>query len=462
MRRIVLELLARCLIVVLLSPVLVAAEQAALPEQQITSLDQLLESVRNQQRQQQARNTEREARFLRDRQKQQELLTQSKRDFERNKDENQPLLAVTEANAAEIKRLQAQLTDVVEDMGDLASTFREFSGDFSAVLQDSMVSAQFPERREQLRELASGTTHPSIDELQALWLLLQEEMTEAAHITVFDGSVVQVNGAATDREVLRIGPFSAFSAGDFLRFVPETGELLVLSRQPAPRYRDAALEFAARPGVPSSITVDPSRGSLLGMLSYTPGLRERIDQGGTIGLIIIALGTLGLLMACWRGLYLGVVYFRIRSQLNDLQNPSLGNPLGRVLKSVAAINQHDEELLQLKLDEAVLAEMPALERGNGVIKLLAATSPLLGLLGTVTGMILTFQAISLFGTGDPKLMAGGISQALVTTVLGLVVAIPLLFSHSIIAYLSRSMIQRLDEQCAGVLARSAEQQERVE
>jgi biopolymer transport protein ExbB len=166
-------------------------------------------------------------------------------------------------------------------------------------------------------------------------------------------------------------------------------------------------------------------------------------------------------MACWRLLYLGVVYFRIRQQLQHLQAPSLSNPLGRVLQSVQGIDLHDDELLQLKLDEAVLAEMPALERGNGVIKLLAATSPLLGLLGTVTGMILTFQAISLFGTGDPKLMAGGISQALVTTVLGLVVAIPLLFSHSIIAYLSRSMIQRLDEQCAGVLARSVEQQERA-
>jgi biopolymer transport protein ExbB len=132
--------------------------------------------------------------------------------------------------------------------------------------------------------------------------------------------------------------------------------------------------------------------------------------------------------------------------------------LGRVLTAVEGVSLDEEELLQLKLDEAVLSEMPALERGNGVIKLLAATSPLLGLLGTVTGMILTFQAISLFGTGDPKLMAGGISQALVTTVLGLVVAIPLLFSHSVIAYMSRSMIQRLDEQCAGVLARSAEQQ----
>lgn len=455
-------LMAFTLSVSLLSPVLVFAAEEALPEQQITNLDQLLQSVRDAQRQQQARNAEREQRFLRDKLKQQALLEKSRQDFERSKNENQPLLAVTDANALEIERLQSQLQDVVQDMGDLGSTFREFSGDFSAVLQDSMITAQLPERTEQLKALASASTNPSIDEIQALWLLLQEEMTEAARIAVFDASVVQVDGSATQRQVLRVGPFSAFSEGDFLRFVPETGELLVLSRQPAARFRDAAREFVAQPGTVSSLTVDPSRGSLLGMLSYTPSLRERIDQGGMIGLIIIALGTLGLLMACWRGLYLGVVYFRIRDQLQHLQTPSVSNPLGRVLKSVEGISLHDEELLQLKLDEAVLAEMPALERGNGVIKLLAATSPLLGLLGTVTGMILTFQAISLFGTGDPKLMAGGISQALVTTVLGLVVAIPLLFGHSIIAYLSRSMVQRLDEQCAGVLARSAEQQERTQ
>jgi biopolymer transport protein ExbB len=194
------------------------------------------------------------------------------------------------------------------------------------------------------------------------------------------------------------------------------------------------------------------------MLAYTPSLRERIDQGGWIGVIILALGAFGLLLTCWRTLYLLVVHLRIKSQLRNVDQPRKSNPLGRVLASVKGVPLDEEELLQLKLDEAVLAELPALERGNGLIKLLAATSPLLGLLGTVTGMILTFQAISLFGTGDPKLMAGGISQALVTTVLGLVVAIPLLFGHSLINALSRSMVQRLDEQSAGVLARNADRQ----
>ena len=154
---------------------------------------------------------------------------------------------------------------------------------------------------------------------------------------------------------------------------------------------------------------------------------------------------LGLLMACWRGLYLAVVSLRIRAQLRDVASPRPSNPLGRVLLAVEGVDLDEDELLQLKLDEAVLAEMPSLERGNGVIKLLAATSPLLGLLGTVTGMIITFQAISLFGTGDPKLMAGGISQALVTTVLGLVVAIPAASQPSI-EFESDNLLAPLDSE----------------
>jgi biopolymer transport protein ExbB len=435
----------------------VSHAQDAVATQQITSLDQLLESVRETQQRQRELNAQRERDFLRDNKSQKELIAKAKREFERRQQENQPLFAVTEKNKGEIAALEAQLKALVQEMGDLSSTYREFAGDFSAVMQDSMITAQFPERSEALQELAAGDGQPTIDEIEALWLFLQQEMTEAGKVLTFETPVVVADGTAQSRTVLRVGTFSAYVDGDFLRYVPETGELLLLSRQPTTRLRDEAREFAESGDV-APITLDPTRGSLLGMLAYTPSLRERIEQGGSIGLIILLLGAFGLLLTFWRTLYLGVVYLRMQSQLRNVDKPSQGNPLGRVLTAVEGVSLDEEELLQLKLDEAVLAEVPALERGNGLIKLLAATSPLLGLLGTVTGMILTFQAISLFGTGDPKLMAGGISQALVTTVLGLVVAIPLLFGHSLINTMARSMVQRLDEQCAGVLARSADQQ----
>jgi biopolymer transport protein ExbB len=432
--------------------------QDSATDAQISSLDQLLDSVRQAQQQQRALNTQREREFLQDNRRQKELMAQARRDFERRQQQNQPLLAVTETNRGDIAALEKELKTLVEEMGDLASTFHEFAGDFAAVLRESMITAQFPQRSEQLDALAASRTQPTIGQIETLWLLLQQEMTEAGKLAMFEAPVVVADGTSQQREVLRIGTFSAYAQDDFLRYVPETGELLLLSRQPSARLRNEVREFARQAEGVAPVVVDPTRGSLLGMLAYTPSLRERIEQGGSIGLIILALGVFGLLLTLWRACYLGVVYLRMRGQMRAIDKPSGGNPLGRVLSAVEGIAMEEEELLQLKLDEAVLAEIPALERGNGLIKLLAATSPLLGLLGTVTGMILTFQAISLFGTGDPKLMAGGISQALVTTVLGLVVAIPLLFGHSLINALSRSMIQRLDEQCAGVLARNADQQ----
>ncbi len=426
-----------------------------LAQEQPTDLDQLLQSVKRQQQEQRTLNRQREQEFLADKRKQAQLLERARSDFERQQRENQPLLTVTESNSREIARLEKELDSVVADMGDLSSTFREFAGDFSAVLQESLLTAQFPLRGEQLQALADADSQVTIEEIQNLWLLVQEEMTEAGRITRFSAPVIDTSGTRSETDVLRVGVFSAWADGEFLRYVPETGELLSLSRQPPSRYRNAARDFGGNTE-PVTLAIDPTRGSLLGMLSFTPDLRERIEQGGTIGLIIIGLGFFGLLLTGWRLLYLAFVSRRLKAQLGRVEQPDAGNPLGRVLLAVEDVSIQEEELLQLKLDEAVLAEMPALERGNGLIKLLAATSPLLGLLGTVTGMILTFQAISLFGTGDPKLMAGGISQALITTVLGLVAAIPLLFGHSVVAYLSRSMIQQLDEQCAGVLARRAE------
>ncbi len=283
-------------------------------------------------------------------------------------------------------------------------------------------------------------------------------MTEAGKIASFVTAVVSPQGLSSEQQVVRAGTLSAYNDAGFLRFIPETAELLALSCQPSGAAESTIKNFIAASTVPTTTIIDPTRSNLLGMMGYTPSLRERIDQGGLIGKIIMALGAIGLLITCWRSLSLAMVYLRIRHQLRNMSALATGNPLGRVMLAVQQVPGNVEELLQLKLDEAILAEIPVLERGTGLIKLLAAISPLLGLLGTFTGMILTFQAISRFSTGDPKLMAGGISQALVTTVLGLVVAIPLLFGHSLVATLSRAIIQRLGEQCAGILAREAERQ----
>ena len=201
----------------------------------------------------------------------------------------------------------------------------------------------------------------------------------------------------------------------------------------------------------------PPRGSLLASLVQTPDLTERIGQGGVVGYVIVVLGILGVGLAVWRMAYLFSVGAKMRAQQGS-EKPDLSNPLGRVMQVYAEHKEADVETLELKLDEAILREVPSLESGNTLIKTLGAVAPLLGLLGTVTGMIRTFQAITLFGTGDPKLMAGGISTALVTTVLGLVAAIPLLLLHSVVAGRSKAMVQILEEQSAGLVARQAERE----
>lgn len=444
-------------LLLLLPFTMLQAEEPA--QQQITDLDQLLESVRQRQQQQQQLNREREQAFLKDKQRQRALLAQTRKRFEQQQRANQPLLAQTEAQAAQIAALELQLQEQVEGMGDITGAFQEFAGDFAAVMQESMVTAQYPERSERLLALSKLDKQPGIGDIEALWLLLQEDMTAAGKVARFEAPVIAVDGTASAMPVVRVGTFSALSEAGFLRYIPETGELLALSRQPGSRLQGVVRGYIDGGEGIAPAVVDPTRGSLLGMMSYTPSLAQRIEQGGSIGLIILGLGALGLALTLWRSVYLGLVHMRVRHQLRVLDNPVAGNPLGRVILAARDVAVDDDELLQHKLDEAILAEIPALERGSGLIKLLAATSPLLGLLGTVTGMILTFQAISLFGTGDPKLMAGGISQALITTVLGLVVAIPLLFGHSVVATLARAQVQRLDEQAAGIIARRLEQQD---
>jgi biopolymer transport protein ExbB len=184
--------------------------------------------------------------------------------------------------------------------------------------------------------------------------------------------------------------------------------------------------------------------------------KERIDQGGPIGYTILVIGGIGFLLVIERMITLTLVGRKVRAQIKS-NTVSPNNPLGRVLMVYEENKNVDVETLELKLDEAILKELPALERFLSTLKLIAAVAPLLGLLGTVTGMIETFQSIVLFGTGDPKMMASGIAEALVTTMEGLWVAIPTVLLHSFVASRSGAVVQVLEEQAAGIVALHAEQ-----
>ncbi|MDG1852127.1 MAG: MotA/TolQ/ExbB proton channel family protein, partial [Gammaproteobacteria bacterium] len=295
--------------------------------------------------------------------------------------------------------------------------------------------------------------------LERLWFYLLQEMTESANVTRFTTQVAQPDGTQSQQEVVRVGSYNIVSDGQYLEFDPNTKRLSVLPSQPA-RYTDSAAAIQAATGGFTMVGIDPTGptgGSYLAALISSPSFQERYwEQGRTIGQIIIFVGLFATLLAVERMITLSIVSGKVKRQLKNPDKPNKNNPLGRVLAVYNADKNMDIETLELKLGEAILLETPALERFLTLLKIIATVAPLGGLLGTVTGMITVFQAITLFGTGDPQIMAGGISGALVTTVLGIVVAIPTIVFHTIVKSRSDGVIQVLEEQATGIIARRSE------
>jgi biopolymer transport protein ExbB len=420
------------------------------------TLEDLLNEVREQRQRVSAENQEREQRFQRERNNQRALLQQAQAELAQQEQRSNDLTAAFNANEQEITELQDNLEVQVGNFGELFGVVRQVAGDTVGIVNSSLVSAQYPDRGAVATELAGIKGLPSIEDLDKLRILLFEEMAASSRVVKFPTTIRIADGNTADAEVVRLGDFNLLTGDRFLEYEPETGSIKELPRQPAQRFRDMAANLTgAAPGVTVATAVDPGRGQLLKLLIQAPDYRERVDQGGFVGYIIIGLGIIGLLIALYRWIYLGGVGAGIRKQLKS-DTPSEKNPLGRILAVYHENREIDTETLELKLDEAILREAPKLEKWQGGIKVLAAVAPLLGLLGTVTGMIATFQAITLFGTGDPKLMAGGISEALVTTWLGLIVAIPLVLLHSVVAGRSRGLIEILEEQTAGIIAKQSE------
>jgi biopolymer transport protein ExbB len=264
-----------------------------------------------------------------------------------------------------------------------------------------------------------------------------------------------VDGTTQEMEVARVGLYNIVADGLYLEY--KNGTLKELPRQPEQgRFTGSTSDLLeANEGI-VRFGVDPTLGGVLSTLVARPNLIERIQQGGLVGYLIIALGIIGLLISLERLIVLGVASRKVSAQLIS-GSPSNDNALGRVLAVADSYKSSDTDTMELKLSEAIFKETPALNRALLFIKIISVVAPLMGLLGTVTGMINTFQAITLYGTGDPKLMAGGISQALVTTVLGLSVAIPMVLLHTVVSGRSKRIVQVLQEQSAGIIAEHAEQ-----
>ncbi|MEO1895088.1 MAG: MotA/TolQ/ExbB proton channel family protein [Methylococcales bacterium] len=434
------------LVTVLVSPIIQAEHLA---------LDQLLEAVKNNQGIEGKRNHARESAFISEKLKQQQRLKAAKAERKKQERISKKLKKHLEDNEKVLTVLESELRQKGGVLGELLGVARQAAGDLRVDFERSLVSSQFTGRGQQLSLIADNKALPTIAQLEQLWFLLQQEMTESGKVVHFNAEVLSAAGEAQQGRVIRVGTFNALSDGHYLRYLPESEQLAVLVRQPESQFTNLAEEFGSATTGNADLGIDPTRGVILSMLIQTPNTLERISQGGIIGYIILTLGAMGFIYALYRLYELMQTGQKMAAQLLS-DTAAIDNPLGRVIKDAESHHSPDIETLELVLDEAITREVPVLEKGLGMIKLLAAVAPLLGLLGTVTGMIETFQSISLFGTGDPKLMANGISQALVTTMLGLCIAIPLLFLHSLLASRSKALVQILDEQTAGIISRRAE------
>ena len=450
------------LALLLLTSSILFAQEAETPAP--SNLDKLLELVKEGKTQEQAENADREARFVRSRNQQQEILREEQRELARQERIADELEEVFAQNQEKLRVAEEAYLKQLGSLNELFGHMQSISTDSRVTFETSLTAAEFGKDRELFlgdltRKMGESTELPTIEEIERVWYEIMREMKATGEVVRFSTDVINVDGTQVSCDVVRVGVYNAVCGNSYLEYVPTKGQYQFLARQPAGRYTSSAGRVSSADSSSGyvSFSVDPSGpsgGALLANLVQNPSLLERINQGGIIGYIILAIGGITLLYAIYKYVMLYMMGREVEAQLAS-STPNSNNPLGRVLKVGASHMKETIDRLELKLAEAIMAERPSIERGISFVKIVSVVAPLAGLLGTVTGMIVTFQQITLFGTGDPKIMAGGISQALVTTVLGLVVAIPTTLAHSFLQSSARSVVDVLEEQATGIVAEKA-------
>jgi len=439
----------------LLAQLLVTPAFAAV---QLGELDKLVRQMRDKESK---LAQEREATFRSDLQKQEEQARNALARRNAAEARGNALNKAFDENQARLDEMTTLLKQHEGNLGELFGVTRQIAGDAANVLQQSMLTVHYPakegkkDRAQFLVDMASAKSLPSIVELERMWFELQREMIENGKVVRFKTPVLKPDNTTEEMEVVRVGPFTAVSDGNYLGYIPSKKSLSLLDRQLGGDLRSTAedLQSSTDGGYHKAI-VDPARGALLTRYVERPNFLERIQHGEAVGWVIVGVGLLGVLLAAFQYIYLFATRIAVKGQLGKLSNPESGNPLGRVMLAFRGEQPApNAEVAELRLSEAVLREVPKLERFQSFLRLAVAAGPLLGLVGTVIGMILTFHAITASGSSDPRLMADGIGQAMIATVLGLGIAIPLLFINSGLAKLSTGLTQILDEHSQALLAK---------
>ena len=425
-----------------------------------TSIPELMRLIEQGRARDSREAREREARFAQQRNEQQNLLNQARAERRRQENESARLEQLFENQQTRIVAARAALDERLGQLKELFGVLQTATGDAQGRFNASLTNLQFADREEFLialgSKMATATALAQIEDIERFWFELAREMEESGKVVTFPYTVIAASGEQEEVMLTRVGTFNLIGpAGYYKKSQDRT--VAELPRQPESRFLGSARNLASSTdgGGATNFGLDVTRGNILDLLVETPTLTDKINEGGYVGYAILTLGAIGLLVAVWRLIGLSADSRKVSAQLKR-DSASTDNPLGRVLAAYESNRKADTETIELKLSEAALKEMPGITKGLLFIKVVGVVAPLMGLLGTVTGMIQTFQVITLYGAGDPKMMAGGISQALVTTVLGLVVAIPMVLLHTIVNGQSKKIVNVLQSQTAGLVAQHSE------
>ena len=438
---------------------LIAQEEK--PQSQALSLDELLELVKSGKFAESEEATKRENRFNREKNRQQTLLANAKAERAKLEAIATSLEATFEANEAKLNLLEDQLKT---RLGSLYETFGHLQGvasDTEDYFKTAITSGQFGKDREIFlgelaKKMGEGVSVATIEEIEELWYELSRELVASGTVEKFKATVIDNDGESSVEDVVRIGNFNAVAEGKYLTYLSKRGAYETLPRQPG-RYLDGTYDIFDEDSGFVQFAVDPTGpqgGALLVNLISLPSFFEQIQYGRITGYTIILLFLIAIGVFAWRFYALFTINGAVKKQAAG--ESAAENPLSRIF-AVADQNKTDTETLELKLAEQILIERAEIDQYIWVVRLIAVISPLLGLFGTIIGMINTFQAITLFGTGDPKTMAGGISEALVTTMLGLMCAIPATFMAAALSNYSKGILAILEEQSTGMVAVRAEE-----
>lgn len=416
----------------------------------------LVNKAAQEAKQQQAHNVQREAGFKQTEKELAALRAQLVAKRNAIQADTDALAKQFSDNEDTLARLEEQLRLETGSLGELFGVVRQNAKELDSELKSSVISWDHNQYNSVVDEIVAAKSLPSMKQLQGLWLAMQDQINASAEVTTGTLNFINGDGATEQVNAARIGAFGLVTEQGYVHWNGQRQDAIAYVKQPdnAPTL-SVASQLAS--GETQHLALDPSRGIMLEQLAQEPTLADRFDAGGVVGKIIIALLLVGLGIALFRGASLSIARQKIRQQLKTPDQPG-NNPLGRVLSVYNKEQNRSVEALELRLLEAVVDEQTGLERGLSMLKLLAALAPMLGLLGTVTGMIETFQVITQFGNGDPKVMAGGISMALVTTVLGLVAAMPLLLAHNILSSQAEAIRNILEKQGIGLVAAEAEKE----